>query len=946
MKYFPEASTVKDILKIEGLDAADTLLQNSMKNAAETAARTQLESLQGKENHHLTSHGMKWISQHLQTTADYIFCSAEGLIKSFLNFPKKYKGISAEDYYMNKSDYSLKYKKNANTAEELRVNKFIEDSGLAMSRARTVALIALTAVIREVMTNRKEAHRGRAMTDIQRNILHQLSIYYYKAAKTERVVIEPKHQFFDNMSQSLENKICRIFNTTKKALTNNDQLKQCLNIIHFISELSEDISLQTKTVGRLSKVFIVASDKLLNDADSMNQNIIASSTMYRPVIQQPKAHNTYNSYREGLKSRIVNSNKITVLPDALVEVVHRLQSTAFRINPSVLKFLKYVKQEDFIFKKFNLEVPDHLDPKSRPDKEDKEAYKKWQQLDDKTESAIKEAVSINRMAGDAIETAEYYQQLDTPFYCPCYLDYRGRMYYLTNGINPQASKAIKAMFMAAEPELVGENFETKFDFFKLALSGCLSNVSFFSGTEFKSTDGDKAPWQVRLKWVSDRLDFFQDIAENPHNHIDFLQAQEDPYGLIAYCSELKGWIIDREQHKTSVFIQFDGSTNAYQHSAAYLLDRQTGECVNITGRPKTQEPSDMYGLVATEFNRLIPKSELKYREEFIATKISTRKSCKRIVMTMAYGLTEGGAFRYGQQEVNEFTKVVDGVVTSPFSDTDEAANEFSKTVLASIDTVTPAVRRVKEAIQLMAEMCADLRVEKRLRDSTVIRTGVPFTFTTGLGLKVSYNKTTEVKKTVNMMIRGQRKTFVLKEKSEYSDRQQLANSSSPNYTHSRDAEHLQRTVLKMSEGTPFLCIHDSFGTLGSRIDELFTAIRTTFVDQYSHSDPLKQLFEESLQPVFDYYSEYFERYGVRSTAHCSDLEYLKPCLDLFMSEKGWSYFDNKFTRKKGGELKKNWSQKERDFEKVIKKMTAIRELSSRTGDLDLNEVNESPYFFI
>ncbi len=85
---------------------------------------------------------------------------------------------------------------------------------------------------------------------------------------------------------------------------------------------------------------------------------------------------------------------------------------------------------------------------------------------------------------------------------------------------------------------------------------------------------------------------------------------------------------------------------------------------------------------------------------------------------------------------------------------------------------------------------------------------------------------------------------------------------------------------------------------------------------------------------------------MKDIKYCSDLVLLESCLADFMSEKGWKKFDGKYTRLKSGSFKKDWSTKEKEFEKVVKKMIAIRTLSSRTGDLDLNEVNRSPYFFL
>lgn len=924
------------------------MLQRSMKEAAENRTRQQLEKLEQKGNHNLTTFGQLWMAKNLVPLAEYIFSNAKGFIKSYVDFPKKYKGISAEDYYFNKDEYDFKLKKNPKTVEDHRINNFIEGTGLSMARARTVSLIALTAILNECLINRKEATRSQAMNSMRRNLLQQLSIYFYKKGKEHKVQLEPSLFFYDTMSHSLEKKVMKITNMTKKEMTVNDQLKQCMDIVHYLSEISEDITLERRMKGKKTKLYILANDKILNDSESVNNQTICTSREYRPMITAPRIDKYYNSYSEGLRCKIVNSKTFASLPEKEMEALDRIQSTAQTINPTVLSFLKNVKRTNTKLKKFNLMPPKALDPKTRPDKSDPEALKKWQQLDDKIEAEIKEAFSINKAAKTALEIAQYYQDIGQPFYFPCYMDYRGRAYYLPTTLNPQASKPIKALIMRAEAERVGEeDFDLKRELYFIAIAGCLANVSYFNQDgDFVSADGDKTPWNVRVKWVEDRLDFFCSIADDPMKHIEFLQQQEDPAALVGYCSELRSFLDNGPDHMTQLYLFHDGSCNAYQHSAAYLLDRNTGDCVNMLEMDKDATPNDMYGLVATDLRIKIPKSEMKYRNEFIKTKIATRKSCKRITMCLGYGLTEGGAFNYGKEEINKFTEIDGDDVYSPFEDIDEASKEFSMGVLHSVEAVAPAVTRGKEAIQLMAELCAGLRVEKKTRDGEVIRTGVPFEWTTGLGFKVSYNKFTEQKKTVSMMVRGSRRTFVLKEKSEYSDKKQLANSSSPNYTHSRDAEHMKRTVLKMDKETPWLMVHDSFGTTMVHIVKMYKAIREAFVEQYQYSDPLKELFEESLVPVYEQYSDMFDRYMLKDIKYCSDVVLLDSCLTDFMLDKGWKKFDGKFTRTKGGRYKKDWTPKEKEFERVIKKMMTIRKLSTRTGDLDLEEVIKSPYFFI
>jgi DNA-directed RNA polymerase len=68
-----------------------------------------------------------------------------------------------------------------------------------------------------------------------------------------------------------------------------------------------------------------------------------------------------------------------------------------------------------------------------------------------------------------------------------------------------------------------------------------------------------------------------------------------------------------------------------------------------------------------------------------------------------------------------------------------------------------------------------------------------------------------------------------------------AQGASPNIIHSLDAAHLAMTVHKAD--FPITTIHDSFGCLLADMPNLFTLIRSTFVELYKE-DPLKTIMTD------------------------------------------------------------------------------------------------------
>tara|TARA_R110002020_G_scaffold213427_1_gene420193 strand:- start:2427 stop:4760 length:2334 start_codon:yes stop_codon:yes gene_type:complete len=777
-------------------------------------------------------------------------------------------------------------------------------------------------------------------------------MYYYSQGKEQNIPIECHYRFFETVSGDLASKVFRLTGMTKKDTVEKEQLKLCLDLVHYIAETSEDLHLETITKGKRNTTCIVASEKLLNDSDSIRNQLVSGSTEYRPVIAPPTAHTTQDSYIKGLSSRVVHSQSTTVLPEKVLEALDRIQSTSFKINPHTLNFLKTIKDKNLVLKKFNLDRPDPVPYSTAPEDRTSQEFKEWKEYFDSVESSIKEADSINRMSEDALEIAQYYYDLDLPFYLPCYLDYRGRIYYLPASLNPQASKPIKSLFVSSEGKRLGDSSDYKetIKLYKTALAGTLADLRYKdAGGNIITCDGDKSPITTRLSHVNQHLDYFIEVCNDPFepSNYEFITRQEDPCAFISYVKEFEGILREGEDYVSKCFVNHDGSCNAYQHAAAYLMDANTGECVNMIPKAMHEAPNDMYGLVANELDRIIPNSNMRYKYEFKHTQIANRKSCKRITMCQGYGLTPKGAVDYGREEVNKFTELVGGKVVSPFESTQEAADEFAHGVLDAISAVAPAINRTKLATQGIAELIASTKRKQRSRiTGEGIYAGSQMSWTTGLGFKVSYIKHRDNDKKITQYVRGERKYFRIREKTDYVDIKKMSNSSSPNYTHSRDAEHLQRVVLDMPSDTQWLMIHDSFGCLVADSVEMYKSIRSTFVEQYQYSDPLKELFEEVLLPVFDTYSELFEQYDFKSIKYCSDVVILEGGLECFMLDKGWHLVEGVYKRMKTGELKKNWTSEEKRFEQVVKKMIEIRKYSERTGDLELDKINDSVYFFI
>jgi DNA-directed RNA polymerase len=432
------------------------------------------------------------------------------------------------------------------------------------------------------------------------------------------------------------------------------------------------------------------------------------------------------------------------------------------------------------------------------------------------------------------------------FYTPMNMDWRGRVYSLTQ-FNFQREDRVRALFLFANGEPIGEE---GIHWLKVhvANSGAFDKV-------------DKKPIEERIKWVDDNLTLITDYVKRPLYNTGWTKA-DSPFLFLAACHELITAISQGPGYICSLPVSWDGSCSGLQHLAAMTLAPE-GSHVNLTDNA---EPADVYQLVAdiakASIEADLSNDELfgkvdddrKERKTIAPLKKLARialahgvdrKLVKRNVMTFAYSSKEFGMSEQQFEDTMEplELKLLKGEISEhPFGETEDewrlASRYLAKRVLAAIKSV---VRLPADAMEFMQKLAKALAHE-----------GKPLRWTSPAGVPCinRYHAITTERIELWCHSNGVKQRTTTTVATGYEDpiaKDKAAAGIAPNFVHSHDAAHLLLTVCASADEdiTDIATVHDSFGCLPSRAGRFNAIIREQFLKMYEDHDVLAELLESA-----------------------------------------------------------------------------------------------------
>lgn len=416
----------------------------------------------------------------------------------------------------------------------------------------------------------------------------------------------------------------------------------------------------------------------------------------------------------------------------------------------------------------------------------------------------------------ATRAAEFFRDYPEIFFV-YFADSRGRLYPMTQGINPQGSDLGKSLLHFAKGHPLTAH----------------DQILWFKVHGANKWGFDKATLEDRAEWVNERKDLILSFADDPVNNTGWTEAG-DPLQFLAWCFEYRSWWYDPDNFKSHLPISMDGSCNGLQNLSAMFRDSIGGKATNLTNNAVME---DIYASVAKAAEKRLRAMVFEAPEQQRAQAMwlehgINRKVVKRSVMTTPYGVTLRTATEY----------VIDDYLREGMGPTfDRTEYRTAATVL--MKAVWPAIGDVvvkgREAMDWLKK-ASRVIIKNLPKDAEpVIKWRTP----SGFPASQAYFET--VAHRINTHLHGMIKIKVLSE-SDTPDSAAHANGLAPNFVHSLDAAHLHLTTAEAERSgiVDLAMIHDDYGCHAAFAPKLYEIIRRQFVAMYLGFDAVQALCED------------------------------------------------------------------------------------------------------
>lgn len=584
---------------------------------------------------------------------------------------------------------------------------------------------------------------------------------------------------------------------------------------------------------------LVASEELLKQMESHHRMTSAFRPVYEPMVVYPR--DWTNPHDGGYISSEIRPIKLvkiasqgyyeelrnTEMP-VVYAAVNALQRTAWQVNTPILRVLEEMWELGHDLA--GLPAREGMEIPSKPfDIETNlESRQEWKRGAAKVYQNNTEERSKRLSVIFTIDVANRYNQYQS-IYMPYQLDFRGRIYAVP-AFNPQGPDHMKALLRFSKGKPLGENGAQW-----LAMHG--ANVA----------GNDKCSLEERVQWVLDNEEEIIRCGTSPMEHTGWYTEIagikiDKPWQFLAFCMEWKGYAEVGESFVSKLAVALDGSCSGLQHFSAMLRDEIGGRAVNLVPSDK---PQDVYGMVAVKVTQALQgiiasgpstdgDSRLTYAQQWGDFGVS-RKTCKRSVMTLAYGSRQYGFKDQLMEDILEPAFKHSAKTGTPFpfeGDGYKAASFMATEIWAA---VTHTLVKAVEAMNWLQQAASAVSAE-----------GLPIRWASPVGFPVMQAYWDSVPRRIDTTLQGKILKVTMGAYTDKLDRKKQASGISPNFVHSCDAAHMMLTTVRaQQEGIQsFAMIHDSFGTTAAETEDLFRIVRESFVEMYTDVDVLGQFRSE------------------------------------------------------------------------------------------------------
>jgi DNA-directed RNA polymerase len=432
---------------------------------------------------------------------------------------------------------------------------------------------------------------------------------------------------------------------------------------------------------------------------------------------------------------------------------------------------------------------------------------------------------------------------DAPrIYFPYQIDFRGRLYAIPQFLNPQGSDLAKGLLEFAEAKPIMS---------KEAADWLAIHVANTWGE-------DKISFGDRVQWVKDHEDMLRAVVLNPLSNLEWTDA-DSPFCFLSAAIDWVGYLDEGFGHLSRTPIAQDGTCSGLQHYSALLRDEVGGKAVNLLPSVK---PQDVYAVVADkalENMKALTVHDDNYEmaQKWINSGIINRKTTKRAVMTLPYGVTYRSARNYIRDYILDVQENHPEKIPWEPDELGSAISYLSTAVWEAIGEVVIAAPKAMKWLREVGKAAVNLDANAP----------VYWRSPSGLPILQTY-KDLEYRrvKTIlsgNVLIntgadcagsleeKSVRIDLTMAEPGDTVDKHRQISAFAPNFIHALDASALVFAVVKAyhDDGIQsYALIHDSFGTHAGGEGcgdsaRLAKSLRKAFIDMYRTHDVLQNLLD-------------------------------------------------------------------------------------------------------
>ncbi len=395
-----------------------------------------------------------------------------------------------------------------------------------------------------------------------------------------------------------------------------DRLLLGIKLVELFVQSTGLVDKYIKQIGKKRTITCVAAnDNTLKWVEEENKRIEWLYPLYLPTIIPPKPWTNVHDggyYTRHIRSlNLVKTSSRAHLEEledrdmeAVYDAVNALQETAWQINKPVLGVMKHFWESGLYQAK--IPSPDTLDlppkppharkaiPREEWTEEMETEFREW-----KTDATIIHKLNA-KMRGRRFQFLKLFWVAkkfaeEEEIYFPHQLDWRGRIYPIPMYLNPQGNDLARGLLTFATTVPIKDAEDE--------LWLCIHGAGLWGV--------DKVSFEERRAWIKEHSDEIAASGKDPLADKFWLTA-EKPWQALAFCLEWSEYVEQGFGYESSLPVQMDGSCNGLQNFSAMLRDHIGGEATNLT---VSERPQDIYQKVADKTIERVREDALRKPED-------------------------------------------------------------------------------------------------------------------------------------------------------------------------------------------------------------------------------------------------------------------------------------------------------------------------------------------